>query len=75
MATELTANTFDATVRPRAKRERPTWTLDGIGALIGTGPDFVKTIAAMDGSPIHEIGGRYFCYESELIEFIKGHRR
>lgn len=70
--TELTTKTFDNMVRGR--RERPVWTLDAIGNLIGVGPDFVKTLAAIEGSPIHEIGGRWFCYESELIAWMKGAR-
>lgn len=60
---------FDAMTTRR--KEKPTWTLEAIGALIGTGPDFVKTLTRMDGSPIRQIGGRWFCYESELLAWMK----
>lgn len=71
MSTSLTPPAFDAMVKPRVKRERPTWTLDAIGNLIGVGPDFVRTLAKQPGSPIHCVEGRWYCYESELIEWMK----
>ncbi|MBN9347554.1 MAG: hypothetical protein J0I48_15390 [Devosia sp.] len=69
--TTLTAQTFDAMTR---RREKPVWTIEAIGNIIGVGPDFVRTLAAIEGSPIHQVGGRWFCYESELIEWMKGQR-
>ena len=69
--TEITPRAFDQGLMPR-RREKPVWTLEAIGALINVGPDFVRTLAAIEGSPIHEIGGRYFTYESELIPWMKG---
>lgn len=70
--TELNPRTFDRMVTGR--REKPVWTIEAIGNIIGVGPDFVRTLAAIDGSPIHQVGGRWFCYESELIEWMKTQR-
>ncbi|MGV8831247.1 MAG: hypothetical protein ACOH2N_04655 [Devosia sp.] len=68
---ELTPPQFDAMVKPRAKRELPTWTLPAIGQLINAGPDLVRTLTKAPGSPIHCVGGKWYCYESELIEWMK----
>lgn len=68
---ELTPPVFDAAVKPRVKRERPTWTLPAIGDLIGTGPDYVRSLARIPGSPIHCVEGRWYAYESDLIEWMR----
>ncbi len=51
---------------------RIIWTLGAIAARIGTGPDFVRdTLAQQPGSPVKEIGGRYYAFEDDLISFLK----
>jgi hypothetical protein len=58
--------------KPRALPPRIIWTLPAIGQRIGVGPDFVRdTLAKQEGSPIREIGGRYFAFEDDLIEFLR----
>lgn len=62
---------LDRVERPR-QRDRIIWTLQGIGARIGVGPDFVRdTLMKQPGSPIKEIGGRYYAFEEDLIAFLK----
>jgi hypothetical protein len=57
------------TVTPRI-----IWTLPAIGARIGVGADFVRdTLAKQPGSPVREIGGRYYAFEDDLIAFLRGH--
>ncbi len=70
MPSALTAERFDETVGAR-KRERPTWILDAIGALIGVGADTVRALAKEPGSPIHRRAGRWYCYESELLAWMR----
>jgi hypothetical protein len=54
------------------KPDKIIWTLAGIGKRIGCGPDFVRdTLARQPGSPVKEIGGRYFAFEDDLIAFLK----
>jgi hypothetical protein len=61
---------LDSVARP--KRDRIIWTLQGIGARIGVGPDFVRdTLAKQPGSPVKEIGGRYYAFEEDLIRFLR----
>lgn len=48
------------------------WTLPAIGHRIGVGPDFVRdTLAKQPGTPIKEIGGRYYAFEEDLIAFLR----
>lgn len=68
--TELTAETFDRIAMKR--RDRIIWTLPAIGHRIGAGPDFVRdTLAKQPGSPVKEIGGRYYAFEDDLISFLR----
>lgn len=51
---------------------RIIWTLPAIGKRIGVGADFVRdTLAKQPGSPIKEIGGRYYAFEEDLILFLR----
>ncbi|WP_299939441.1 hypothetical protein [uncultured Nitratireductor sp.] len=73
--TEITPRRFDRMTRERAGRSpaRIIWTLPAIGAVIGVGPDFVRDVIAKEpGSPIREIGGRYYAFEDDLIAFLRG---
>ena len=55
-----------------ATRDKIIWTLQAIGQRIGVGADFVRdTIAQAEGSPIREIGGKYYCFEDDLIAFLR----
>lgn len=57
---------------PGKRRDRIIWTLAAIGARIGVGPDFVRdTLAKQNGSPVKEIGGRYYAFEEELMAFLR----
>lgn len=66
---------FDAAVAPRRGAigdPRIIWTLGGIAARIGVGVDFVRdTLAKQPGSPVKEIGGRYYAFEEDLISFLR----
>lgn len=71
MTKSISPAEFDAAVRTRP-RQRIIWTLPAIGAAIGVGPDFVRdTLAKQPGSPVGEIGGRYYAFEDDLIEFLR----
>lgn len=61
------------TSRIDSKRDdKIIWTLAGIGRRIGVGPDFVRdTLIKQPRSPVKVIGGRYFCFENDLIDFMK----
>lgn len=66
---------LDSVARPK-QRDRIIWTLQGIGARIGVGPDFVRdTLAKQPGSPVKEIGGRYYAFEEDLIAFLRFENR
>lgn len=68
---ELTPDMFDRVMEPK-KPGRIIWTLAGIGSRIGVGPDFVRdTLAKQPGSPVKEIGGRYYAFEDDLIDFLR----
>jgi len=69
----ITPERFDSMTERLApdRREKPIWTLEAIGQRIGTGADFVRTIAKQPGSPIREIGGRYYAFEADLIAFLR----
>lgn len=72
--TEITPRRFDRMTRERAGTSpaRIIWTLPAIGAAIGVGPDFVRdTLAKQPGSPVKEIGGRYYAFEDDLIAFLR----
>lgn len=58
---------------PETRRnDRIIWTLAAIGARIGVGPDFVRdTLAKQKGSPVKEIGGRYYVFEEDLMAFLR----
>jgi hypothetical protein len=73
----LTPQRLDALLE--GKREVPAhlpsriiWTLPAIGRRIGVGADFVRdTIAKQPGSPVKEIGGRYYAFEDDLVDFLR----
>lgn len=51
---------------------RIIWTLPAIGRRIGVGADFVRdTLAKQPGSPVKEIGGRYYAFEEDLITYLR----
>jgi hypothetical protein len=72
--TNPTVERLDAVLsRAAPKRERIIWTLPAIGRRIGVGADFVRdTLAKQPGSPVKEIGGRYYAFEEDLIAFLRG---
>jgi hypothetical protein len=71
----LTPSNFDRTISAPGKSPRIIWTLPAIGRRIGTSPDFVRnTLVNVDGSPIREIGGRFYCFEEDLLEFMRSER-
>ncbi|MBP1856848.1 hypothetical protein [Rhizobium herbae] len=58
--------------KSRPSGSRIIWTLPAIGQRIGVGPDFIRdTLARQEGSPIKEIGGRYYAFEDDLIAFLR----
>ncbi|MEQ1405654.1 hypothetical protein ABK249_11985 [Neorhizobium sp. Rsf11] len=61
-------------VAPRdVARDKIIWTLPAIARRIGVGTDFVRdTLAKQPGSPVKEIGGRYYAFEEDLIAFLRG---
>ena len=63
-------------VRHTQNPSRIIWTLPAIGQRIGVGADFVRdTIAKLPGSPVREIGGRYYAFEEDLIAFLRTDNR
>lgn len=72
---ELTPKRFDHNIAlagaDRAPRERIIWTLSAIGARIGVGPDFIRSMVDLPGSPVHRMNGRFYAIESELLNFMK----
>jgi len=75
MTNHMSPEVFDAVMKPRP-RDRIIWTLAAIGARIGVGPDFVRdTLMKQPGSPVHEIGGRYYAFEEDLIDFLRFEQR
>lgn len=62
----------DAGVRSNRNADGIIWTLPAIGKRIGVGADFVRdTLAKQEGSPIKEIGGRYYAFEDDLISYLR----
>ena len=71
MTKPLTPNKFDRLVESKPNA-RIIWTLGAIARRIGTGPDFVRdTLAKQEGSPVREVGGRYYCFEDDLIAYLR----
>ncbi|NTI41594.1 hypothetical protein [Rhizobium rhizogenes] len=63
---------LDGNVKPSSNPSRIIWTLPAIGQRIGVGADFVRdTLAKQEGSPVKEIGGRYYAFEDDLIAFLR----
>ncbi|MDJ1632512.1 hypothetical protein [Rhizobium rhizogenes] len=63
---------LDGKVKPSSNPSRIIWTLPAIGQRIGVGADFVRdTLAKQEGSPVKEIGGRYYAFEDDLIAFLR----
>lgn len=76
MKPPLTASRFDKLTerqqRPSGSPSKIIWTLQGIGRRIGTGADFVRdTLAKQEGSPVKQIGGRFYAFEDDLISFLR----
>lgn len=71
--TTLTPDRFDALARNmHAREDRIIWTLPAIAGRLGVGVDFVRdTIAKQPGTPVKEIGGRYYAFESDLLYFLR----
>lgn len=72
----LTPARLDAMLEGKPKLSgnpsRIIWTLPAIGRRIGVGADFVRdTIAKQPGSPVKEIGGRYYAFEDDLLYFLR----
>lgn len=66
---KLTPQNFDAAIG--GNHAEIVWTLGGIAAAVGRGPDFVRDrLAKMPGSPVKKIGGRWCARRSELVKFI-----
>lgn len=71
MRPPATPEAFDAMTAPR-KPARIIWTAPAIGRRIGTSADFVRDrLAALPGSPVKQIGGRYCAIEADLIAFFR----
>jgi hypothetical protein len=63
---------LEGKARSGGSSSRIIWTLPAIGQRIGVGPDFVRdTLATQPGSPVKQIGGRYFAFEDDLIAFLR----
>ena len=72
---EITPRLFDRAIAARPPAPRIIWTLSAIGARIGVGADFVRdVIARQPGSPIREVGGRYYVFEDDLFAFMRSAR-
>lgn len=57
-----------------ATSPRIIWTLPAIGKRIGVGADFVRdTLARQEGTPVKQIGGRWYVIEDELISYMRTH--
>lgn len=70
--TRITPERFDRTVAPKPGRSQIIWTLPAIARRIGVGVDFVRdTLARQPGSPVKEIGGRYYAFEDDLMTFLR----
>lgn len=71
----LTPAAFDAIVEGNAGKsgkDRIIWTLPAIGKRIGVGADFVRdTLAKHPDSPVKELGGRYYVFEDDLMDFLR----
>ena len=68
----LTASAFDSMAGTRPGRTPIIWTLPAIGARIGVGADFVRdTLAKQPGTPIRQVGGKWYCFEDDLIAFMR----
>lgn len=51
---------------------RILWTSKGIARRLGCSPDFVlNTLMAAPGCPIRRLGGRIYCFEDELIAWLR----
>ncbi|MEJ6783762.1 hypothetical protein [Aminobacter sp. Piv2-1] len=48
------------------------WTAGGIGRRIGCGPDFVRTVLAVEpGSPVKRLGRRLYAFEGDLLQWLR----
>lgn len=61
--------------RPAGNDSRIIWTLPAIGQRIGVSADFVRdTLLQIENTPVRQLGGRYYCFEDELMMFMRRHR-
>lgn len=72
---KLTVDRFDRMTDKMTAHIKPVriiWTLPAIGRRIGVGVDFVRdTLAKQPGSPVKDIGGRYYAFEDDLIAYLR----
>ena len=67
---ELTMEAFDRMTT--SKPARIIWTLPAIGQRIGVGADFVRDVVAKQpGSPIRQLGGKWYAFEDDLSDFLR----
>lgn len=79
MKPPLTAARFDKLAEgqptPSGNQPRIIWTLAGIGKRIGCGADFVRdTLVTAEDSPVRQIRGRFYCFEDDLIAFLRSNK-
>lgn len=72
----LTPETLDALLTPppraRGQEDRIIWTAGSIARRLGCGEDYVrKTLARQPGTPIRKRGRRLYCFERELIDWMR----
>lgn len=74
MPEPLTPKHFDALTRApyQGHRSKIIWTAEAIGARIGRSGAFVRrTLVALEGSPVKQIGHTYCAHEDELMDFFR----
>ena len=47
------------------------WTATAIGAFLRVGPDAVYALVRETDAPIHKAGGRLYCFEDEIEEWMR----
>lgn len=70
----LTPKYFDKMVDApyRGAHTKIIWTAEAIGARIGRSGAFVRrTLVALEGSPVKQIGHTYCAHEDELMDFFR----
>jgi hypothetical protein len=70
--TDLTPKAFDNMASP-TRPIRPIWTLEAIASRLGVSVDFVRdTVAKLPGSPVRQMGRRWYAMPDELEAFLRG---